>query len=575
MTNRKHHCRNCGGVFCGDCSSKKMKLGHLGIEQEVRVCDGCERKLSVGRSGSISKPSTNDHRTSTSVGAKSGKSQEELDFEQAIALSLADAGSSVNTNGYAPAKASGSSALPGVGYGYDLRPSQPPSTAPPADSNSALMPSKQLEADDPDLAAAIRASLAEVAAAQQYQPVATTSSAPYQASAPPTLSYAYVPQQPAPVPSVPSYDLALSEFDALDSFANVLSRNAQYTNPDDANELFYKADRHRGKMMRAMQDADVKGQTLDELNQKLQRAVRLYDALLERGIGQYQRPLYNGYQRKISVWQIRLLLTHETAASQQQPTYNPTQQEYYHRPQSQYAGQAQEQMARPASRSSQMYASQQGQPQLQRIPSSSYPGQRQPSYSGSQYAPTQPAPQPAYIEPQHVAYGHPQQVESQHTGFAQHQQQYYNDQPVQQNGYAQSAYPASAYPYNEPQPSVPYPMSSPSTEVTYQAVYESPNHQTASLPQHEAAVPFQPAEHAAPGQQQQPQPPQMYDEEGNKLRLQGYYKPSSFPAVPEGPVGGLTGLPDAPTSDLSRVAEQFNQPNGKQDRRQEEALIEF
>lgn len=45
MMQRKHHCRNCGEVFCGRCSSKNSIIPKFGIEREVRVCDSCFEKL--------------------------------------------------------------------------------------------------------------------------------------------------------------------------------------------------------------------------------------------------------------------------------------------------------------------------------------------------------------------------------------------------------------------------------------------------------------------------------------------------------------------------------------------------
>ncbi|KAG8565136.1 hypothetical protein GDO81_012732 [Engystomops pustulosus] len=45
VVTRKHHCRACGQIFCGKCSSKYSTIPKFGIEKEVRVCEPCYELL--------------------------------------------------------------------------------------------------------------------------------------------------------------------------------------------------------------------------------------------------------------------------------------------------------------------------------------------------------------------------------------------------------------------------------------------------------------------------------------------------------------------------------------------------
>ncbi len=41
-TNRRHHCRNCGKVFCNTCTAKRTLLPRFGFtKKKVRVCEKC------------------------------------------------------------------------------------------------------------------------------------------------------------------------------------------------------------------------------------------------------------------------------------------------------------------------------------------------------------------------------------------------------------------------------------------------------------------------------------------------------------------------------------------------------
>lgn len=48
---RKHHCRSCGNLVCGDCSKNSLPLPSEQLYHPVRICDACFSKKSTTTSG--------------------------------------------------------------------------------------------------------------------------------------------------------------------------------------------------------------------------------------------------------------------------------------------------------------------------------------------------------------------------------------------------------------------------------------------------------------------------------------------------------------------------------------------
>lgn len=55
LIRRRHHCRNCGHIFCNQCSNHYVPLTQFGYNRPVRVCDLCFRSY----------PIHEDHHSST------------------------------------------------------------------------------------------------------------------------------------------------------------------------------------------------------------------------------------------------------------------------------------------------------------------------------------------------------------------------------------------------------------------------------------------------------------------------------------------------------------------------------
>lgn len=335
FTNRKHHCRNCGQVFDQACSSKTMPLPHFGITQDVRVCDGCYNKLHRTAETSGGK----GHRHSASLHGHRHQSARQLadaELQRAIELSLQEVGA-----------ASGHSR---PGY----TPSQPAAWEPPLVSrndrsrNSAAAE----EEDDPELRAAIEASLREANAPRASAPIGleTPQSERNFQFGEPQYSQSYPPMVQPALPKIPNYDMDPIEEDAILTFSQTVDQlqaqgGRDLTRYPGMNELYDKANGLRPKLALNLDDTGRKSQMLTEMHSQLSEAVKLYDKILTHQVSQPrwqaapQRQAMHYAQQPISS-PVQAPPRQQSLPQQHAPSPQSTMQysqPYYAPPQTQYS----------------------------------------------------------------------------------------------------------------------------------------------------------------------------------------------------------------------------------------------
>ena len=299
FTNRKHHCRNCGNVFDGQCSTKSIPLPHLGIVQPVRVDDGCYARLmeksrggplSVERSLARGNASIVRHRSSMQPRDARVDDGYDDDLKRALKMSLEEV-KGHSGSGYVP---------------QSQLQAQRQSTV----TNGTLEVSKpREEEDDPELKAAIAASIKDME--EQKKKHAASLKKQASSSITPANSGVVAPKN--------DYELTPVEAENINLFSTLVDR-LQHQPPGTVlrepqiQELYDSIGSLRPKLARSYGETMSKHgnvsppnsptssvltleDTLLDLHSKLATVVRYYDRMLEERLSQtYSQHTLGGYR---------------------------------------------------------------------------------------------------------------------------------------------------------------------------------------------------------------------------------------------------------------------------------------
>uniref|UniRef100_A0A8D1NCQ6 Hepatocyte growth factor-regulated tyrosine kinase substrate n=1 Tax=Sus scrofa TaxID=9823 RepID=A0A8D1NCQ6_PIG len=175
----QHHCRACGQIFCGKCSSRCSTIPKFGIEKEVRVCEPCYEQLNKkaeGKAASTELPPeylTSPLSQQSQLPPKRDETalQEEEELQLALALSQSEAEEKERTRqksayaAYPKAEpAPVASSAPPASSLYSSPVVSPPQLARPLDPlpGRALHPSKDLRVSRAGAACGLEALLSRL-----------------------------------------------------------------------------------------------------------------------------------------------------------------------------------------------------------------------------------------------------------------------------------------------------------------------------------------------------------------------------------------------------------------------------
>lgn len=262
-------------------------LPHYGITEQVRICDGCSKKIKEGKGSQVARNQSiksNESNGKKDSGGKSGngksrKDREEEDLKKAIEASLKESSSSSDSTAHGPLRDP-----PPKAPGYN------PSYASQFGSDT-KKPNQ--EEEDPDLAAAIAASLRDIVpppTAPSFSRTDSTTPATnltYSQMFPSSQSQqpsSYT-QPPRPRISLPNYDLLPDQLETLHQFTSTFT--PQHPGPSylsyQERELARRAVEDQKLLERSLGDSLRRSEVLKELEWKLGEAARLYGAgLTER-----------------------------------------------------------------------------------------------------------------------------------------------------------------------------------------------------------------------------------------------------------------------------------------------------